>query len=1068
MRESSLTKHTVRWVLCLAVLTAWLCCAGSTAYADELKGSVTTVDPIYHSENISTKVYDIANGFPSSGANAIAQTRDGFLWFGSYNGLIRYDGNTFELIDSSTGISSVVDLEVDAQDRLWIGTNDNGLFMLKDGKLRQWGEASTLGNAKLTWLTEGDDGNIYAATPSGITYITPDLDLHAVEDPLIKGTYIYSIVNGPDGAMYCTSNNDELYILKDGKVVKHYGHKEGDDPDFTAVIPDPDNPEKLYFNTGGSTLYHGEPEQDLEKMEKIDISPLFDVTDMQLIGKTIWICTSNGIGALDHKGFHYLDNLPFDNSVDSVISDYEGNLWFGSSRLGVMKVVYNQFTNVISQYGLPEVVVNSTCLLGDELFVGTNTGLMILGKDGPLKSYPLKSAVTASGKDMKEKDLLEMMKECRIRSILKDSKERLWMSTWNHEGLYMYDHGDVTVFTMDDGMPTNRIRAMSEADDGSILVAHSMGMTVIRNGRIEKNVGQDDGIANTEILTVESAPNGDILLGSNGGGIYVVNKGGVHCIDTSKGLPSDIIMRIKYDKKRHLFWIIGSNHIAYMSEDYKVTTISHFPYPDNFDLYENENEEMWILGSNGIHVIPTVELMANGNMHPAHYGIANGLPCITTSNSYSCISPDGYLYISGSSGVVKININTPLEDISDLKQAVPFIDADGKRIYPDRSGNFRIPANTQKLTVHPAVFNYSLTDPLVSYRLGGFERTSVTVRRSELRPLTYTNLQGGTYHFILEVKDNMGRKSKHLSVTIAKTRAIHERTWFYLIITLIIILLLTFGFRSYYRRKLQEMEEKHKKEEQQQRLSHELYMASQIQLRMLPHEFPPFPDRNEFDIYASMKPAREVGGDLYDYAMLDEDHLLLLIGDVSGKGIPAALFMTVSKVLLQSFARMDLSASEILTKANNVVCSNNPLDMFITIWMGILEISSGKLVAANAGHEYPVLKRADGEFELIKDVHGMVVGGLEGLKYKEYEWQLSPGDKLFLYTDGVPEANNSNQEMFGNERMLATLNQDPDASPQELLETMRHSVREFVGDAEQFDDITMLCIEYKGPQPKDE
>ena len=245
-------------------------------------------------------------------------------------------------------------------------------------------------------------------------------------------------------------------------------------------------------------------------------------------------------------------------------------------------------------------------------------------------------------------------------------------------------------------------------------------------------------------------------------------------------------------------------------------------------------------------------------------------------------------------------------------------------------------------------------------------------------------------------------------------------------------------------------------------------MASQIQLRMLPHEFPPFPDRNEFDIYASMKPAREVGGDLYDYAMLDEDHLLLLIGDVSGKGIPAALFMTVSKVLLQSFASMDLSASEILTKANNVVCSNNPLDMFITIWMGILEISSGKLVAANAGHEYPVLKRADGEFELIKDVHGMVVGGLEGLKYKEYEWQLSPGDKLFLYTDGVPEANNSNQEMFGNDRMLATLNQDPDGSPQELLETMRHSVREFVGDAEQFDDITMLCIEYKGPQPKDE
>ena len=211
-----------------------------------------------------------------------------------------------------------------------------------------------------------------------------------------------------------------------------------------------------------------------------------------------------------------------------------------------------------------------------------------------------------------------------------------------------------------------------------------------------------------------------------------------------------------------------------------------------------------------------------------------------------------------------------------------------------------------------------------------------------------------------------------------------------------------------------------------------------------------------------MKPAKEVGGDFYDCFLIDEDHLCLVIADVSGKGIPGALFMMASKIILQSCAMLGRSAGEILSKTNEAICSNNQAEMFVTAWLGILEISTGRMTAVNAGHEYPVIKRADGPFELLKDKHGLVIGGLEDIQYKEYELQLEKGTKLFLYTDGVPEATDAEYRMFGSQRMLAALNEKTDAAPQEILENIHRAVDAFVQGAEQFDDMTMLCLDYHG------
>ena len=255
--------------------------------------------------------------------------------------------------------------------------------------------------------------------------------------------------------------------------------------------------------------------------------------------------------------------------------------------------------------------------------------------------------------------------------------------------------------------------------------------------------------------------------------------------------------------------------------------------------------------------------------------------------------------------------------------------------------------------------------------------------------------------------------------------------------------------------------------QEQQRIGTELDLAKRIQEDMLPTIFPPFPERKDFDVYASMIPAKEVGGDFYDYFLIDDDHLCIIMADVSGKGVPAALFMMASKILLKTTAMAIPEPGKILARVNNQICSNNSLEMFVTAWLGILELSTGKLTAANAGHEYPIIRQHGGRYELYRDRHGFVMGGMEGMEYKEYEIWLKPGSEVFLYTDGVTEATNEKNEQFGTKRLLESLNGGLAPELKGVLERVNDAVDVFVGDAPQFDDITMLCLYYAGADATD-
>jgi serine phosphatase RsbU (regulator of sigma subunit) len=250
----------------------------------------------------------------------------------------------------------------------------------------------------------------------------------------------------------------------------------------------------------------------------------------------------------------------------------------------------------------------------------------------------------------------------------------------------------------------------------------------------------------------------------------------------------------------------------------------------------------------------------------------------------------------------------------------------------------------------------------------------------------------------------------------------------------------------------------------EERIDAELAFAKAIQHSALPSVFPPYPNRKEFEIFATMHTAKEVGGDFYDFYFVDEDNLAFLIADVSGKGIPAAMFMMTSKTIIKSYAESGMSVEEVFTVANEKLCEGNETGMFVTVWMGILNTKTGKVLFANAGHNPPLVKHADGTYEYLKSRAGFVLAGMEGIRYRKNELQLQPGDAIYLYTDGVTEATDLNTELYGEERLYTVLEKYKDVTPEELCDEVKKDVDAFAGEAPQFDDITMLALKYHGEE----
>ena len=845
-------------------------------------------DPTGKKEGYAAYLYDNTTGLPTSEANAIAETSDGFIWIGSYGGLIRYDGNTFERYKSTTGIASVVSLFVDSNDRLWIGTNDNGAAVMdRYGHIVMYGKRDGLPSASVRSFAQGPEGVIYIATTQGVSVVDTDGNLSLIDDPVINQKYVRRLETGPDGITYALTMDGDVFTLSDSRMLEFFNADELGISDVHALHVDPDNPGYLYLGTKSSKIWYGTLKDGFPKDKLIRVAPLEYINSIITMGDNLWICANNGVCNYKDGEVEVVDNVPMTSNIENVKADYQGNLWFVSSRQGVMKIVPNQFTDVFDRYGLSEAVVNTTCCYEDKLFIGTDNGLTVLDKNGVVSRIELEGSKTSSGKNIGYLELISMLKGVRIRSVIKDSKDRLWISTYDDLGLIRYDHGSVVNFVKADGMPSNRIRAVSECSNGKFLVACTGGLVVIDGDNIEKVYDSSSGINNTEILTVAEGTNGDMLVGTDGDGIYVVGNPGMKHLNTDNGLMSDVVLRVKKDAARDIYWIITSNSLAYMTADYEIHTIEDFPYSNNFDMYENSIGEMWILSSNGIYVLNADALLSGDVSDPVFYGIDNGLPVITTSNSYSGLSDSGDLYIAGSTGVAKVNIDKQFETVDKIKMTVPYVDADGVKVYPDGNGVITVPSNVSKVTVYPYICTYTLMNPTVSYYLEGFAAGEKVLRRSALSPIDYTNLKGGTYTFRMTISDSMGHGSNEYTITIVKQRAIYEYLWFSICVVLLVIALLAVIVLIYVRKKTKDLITE---QEENKLLIREIVEAFAKTIDMKDN-YTNGHSKRVADYTAML--ARELG---YDEETVEKYYNIALLHDIGKIGIPAEVLNKQGKL----------------------------------------------------------------------------------------------------------------------------------------------------------------------------
>ena len=756
-------------------------------------------------------LYNNSSGLSTSEANAIAQTSIGFIWIGGYSGLTRYDGTEFHHFNPSSGVSSVNCLYVDSKDRLWIGTNDSGVALRENAQFTFWGRDNGLISLSIRAICEDTEGNIIIATTSGLAYINSDNELYKINDPRIEGKYLLSLKSDDNGIIYGCTMDSCFFSMENLKLTSFYDGAELGFGEIYCITPDPEEKGMIYLGTGSNYIIYGSMTEGMKNVRRLSVYPQEHINDIYFAsdGK-MWVCSDTGLGFFNENGkYEEVKNLPMNSTITSVMEDYEGNLWFTSSRQGVMKVISSPFVDITGISGLERVVVNTTCIYQGDLYIGTEVGLQLLDKN-----Y-----------NKKENVLTELLEGVRIRSIKSDSAGRLWLCTYSNDSDYglicYYGDDNYKIFNKESGMASSKIRTMTELSDGTIAVATSGGVNLIKDDRITASYDETYGISNTEILSIAEGENGSIYFGSDGGGLYIIENDQLKWLGMDDGLRSQIIMQLHKDPLRDIYWIITSNSISYMKEG-TIHTLSNFPYSNNYDMQFDANGGIWILSSNGIYFVNGDNLLEDENLVYSYYDTLSGLPSIATSGSRNYISEDGTLYIAGISGVSSININTARNGKNDAKLVVPFITIDDNEVYVKTGETIILPSECKRITINGLAMTYA-HNPQVSYYLEGFDDKATVVSRHELEPVSYTNLSSGEYIFHMSIIDIMtGEAVNSIAVKIIKEKAFYEHIWFWLFLTVLAALLVLFIVRTYTHNKMAKLI---KKEEEDRMLIRQIINA---------------------------------------------------------------------------------------------------------------------------------------------------------------------------------------------------------------------------------------------------
>ena len=746
-------------------------------------------------------IYDNSNGLDSSAANDVVQTRDGFIWICTYNGLTRYDGSSFYQFPVTSGIYSVADLYVSQKGELYIGTNDSGLALYKDDKFTFWQRRDGLSSNTIRDITENSEGLMFIGTTEGLSFKDQENYITREGDTRLARKYIKELHPAPGNRVCGLTQSGDMFVYQGRDLESYFKADAFSFGNVVAVEPDIYSENQFWVGTTGDKLAKIKIENGtLQVLKLLTMEGRHTINDMLLRPNgALLIATENGVGYFDMQdNFHVVDQMQFNNSVDNIMVDYEDNIWFSSSRMGVAKLTYNCFRNIFAIAGISPRVVNSVVKHQGITYVATDRGLLTLKGDKPIAT-----------------PISELLNTTRTRHVIVDSKGNLWIATYSKLGLLKYnpESGTIKSFTRREGMPHERSRVIMEASDGSIYVGTRDGLALLRNDKVEKTFTGRNGLANPQVLCLLEHQ-GAIYVGTDGGGINMLKDDHIaYTLDQQDGLRAGVILRMASDPETGGMWISTGNSIAHF-KDGELKTINNFSSTNNFDFIFTPNGEMLVTCNQGVYVTSSAKLLKDGS-YDYVLSQREGLSGALTANSFNFIENKEKLYLCLQNGLCELNLDSLDQSASPKKFCVPSVNIDGVDYTLDEEQPLKIPSDATRITYKAYVLTNTLNNVFMSTYLEGFDKQVEKTSRFQNKERTYTNLAGGTYKLHVGIYDQRTGKLKQEKVyTLIKEKKLSEYPGFVLLPVALFSALLFGGYRLYMRRRMQKMQEKQRETEE--------------------------------------------------------------------------------------------------------------------------------------------------------------------------------------------------------------------------------------------------------------
>ena len=729
-------------IVCLALS---VCVAPARAEAaqavDEAAGETVVADTIDYNDYVQS-VYGSNNGLPCGEANDIAQTNDGVLWIGTYAGLYRYNGREFRWVDNYDSVRNVNCLYVDEEGRLWIGTNDNGLaIVIREKVVNVLDQSTGLPSNSVRSIIRAADGYYYVGTTGSMQMLVMNNGLK-VANTLREVNYADSITADEAGHVAAIASDGRLFLMKGGQILcsmRLTNNKEL----FNCCAFAPDG--TLMVGTSTNHIYRFDiSRDDFIQLSVVTCNNVASINNLNYLSDgTLFISTDSGVSYMDPNGdYHRMNTNDFNNSIDNMLYDYQGNLWFTSSRLGLLRLAKSAFKDIYGTIGMERRVVNAIVMWQGKCFIGTDKGLDVVDREF---RHQVKNSFT------------EALAGKRIRCMYVDGQDHLWVCTYGSGLIEFAPDGESWLYNADNGSFGNRARLVTGLSDGTILAAGDTGISYIRDHKIERTIRNGDGLINSMILTVTEQSDGTILAGTDGDGIAILKDGQVTGILTREdGLSSGVILRTIKDPKSDGVFIVTSNSLCYLDPDSGIRVLDKFPYFNNYDIWVKDADTLFVMSSAGIYVVERDELVAGGDMGWELLDARRGLGTSLTANSWNWYDESGDLFLPCDTGVYIINVEKYDSGARSYRMQLASVRLDGVLQPLARSGAITVGQGVSRVELGPEILNYTIQEPNAGYWLEGYDTQWTIVPQGSLSTIIYTNLPAGDYTFHLAIFDSAG------------------------------------------------------------------------------------------------------------------------------------------------------------------------------------------------------------------------------------------------------------------------------------------------------------------------